>query len=210
MQKMKPISVIIGSLLLSVCLLGCGHQMASNSERANDPCRNIPLINAAYNHRGYSQAQALLAHGANVNAVNRCGQTALTVAAELNNVDIADLLIKHGAKVDARTSSSATPLVLAASGGNIESAKLLLAHGADIEAKQSDWSPLIATVDNNIINVGIQPLEDRPEELFDMAKLLIDHGANVNAKRGGKSALIVAERRHFVRTVALLKQAGAK
>ncbi len=91
----------------------------------------------------------------------------------------------------------------------MSSAKLLIKHGADIEARQSRWTPLISAVDNHI-NVGVQPMGDGPHELLDMEKLLIDNGADVNTKRDGQTALMVAERRHFAQTVALLKQYGAK
>jgi ankyrin repeat protein len=182
--------------------------MTASSKATINPCGSIPLIDAAFRH-DYPQVQVLLANGADVNTRNVCGQTALTAAAEFDDDGkLVDLLLKHGAKVNIRTSSSASALVLAASGNNISSARLLLKHGADIEARQSNWTPLIASIDNDD-NAQPQPSDDL-SEFLDMEKLLIDNGADVNAKRGGKTALMAAEQRHLIRTMALLKQHGAK
>lgn len=213
MRQIDPI-FIIGCLLIPSILSGCSHRKASSSGGASDPCRNVPFITAASHHDGYPQVQALLAQGANVNTVNGCGQTALSVAAELNNVDIVALLLNRGANVN-----TDFPLVGAASGGNLASAQLLLEHGADIEARGCGLTPLIAAVDNHIrVGALLSGHSDKPidvdtsghaDELIDVEKLLIDHGANVNATRGGKTALMVARRRHFIQTVALLQKAGA-
>ena len=195
---------ILGCLLLASLLSGCSHRRELSAEGTGDPCQDVPLINAASRHDDYLRVQALLAQGAAVNTVNGCGQTALSVAAQLNNVDTVALLLKHGANVNADF-----PLVGAASGDNLASAQLLLDHGADIEAKQCGLTPLIAAVDNHIrIGTGTFPV-GHADELIDMEKLLLDRGADVNAMRGGKTALMVARRRHFVQTVALLKKAGA-
>ncbi len=55
----------------------------------------------------------MIARGADVNAHNYKGQTALHCAARAGFVDIVSLLIEHGAKVDLRDRAGHTPLMAA-------------------------------------------------------------------------------------------------
>lgn len=90
---------------------------------------NTPLILAAL----YAQPDCvdlLIKKGADVNAVNNAGVTALIRAA--TNFDKARLLVEAGADVKARTHLGNTALILAARRyGNSATVKLLLKHGAD-------------------------------------------------------------------------------
>jgi ankyrin repeat protein len=210
---MKPLSVVFICLFFSGCFCGC-HRTESKPRGPFDTCGPpIPLIVAAYDNKGGPQVQALLANGADVNTADGCGRTALTVAAQCNNVQAVDLLLKHGAQVEGSRNNPNSPLIMAASLGNVESAELLIDHGADIEAKRSNSTPLIAAINNGILtlpNHSIGLAGGRPTELLDMERLLISHGADVNAERDGRTALMIARRRNFVQTVALLKKAGAR
>ena len=137
----------------------------------------------------------------------------MNVAALLDYPKVVGLLLTKGADKEVITSTSATPLIIAAYSGSIASAKVLLNHGADVNAKESDWTPLMAAMDDHI-NLGLSIIGNDPGELstepMEMEKLLISHGANVNAKRNGKTALMIARQKHFHQIVTLLQKAGAK
>ncbi len=88
----------------------------------------------------------LLRHGADPNAVNKDGASALLFAAgDLHKVR---LLIDGGAQVNVRTALGNTPLIAAAShSDNLSVVKLLLDKGADLHARnKNDVSALTAAV----------------------------------------------------------------
>jgi len=78
-------------------------------------------------------ARALLAHGAEVDALGRGWMTgtALHSAASRARSDAVEILLGAGANPDARQSAGWTPLHSAAHNGDAASVKLLLAAGAD-------------------------------------------------------------------------------
>ena len=67
--------------------------------------------------------------------VNQMGWTALHYAAVVGNQAILALLLEHHAYIDAETPNKTTPLMLAARRGEMELVKLLIAEGADISLK---------------------------------------------------------------------------
>ena len=91
---------------------------------------NTPLILAAF-YANPNCVALLLEKGADANATNKAGVTALIRAA--TNFEKTRLLVDAGAKVRVRTADLGnTPLILAARrAGNSRTVKLLLEHGAD-------------------------------------------------------------------------------
>lgn len=81
---------------------------------------------------------ALIASGANVNAVTGTGGTGvagvtpLHVAAQMGYGEVCGVLLGAGAHVNALTSDGATPLYLAADGGEVQVCLTLLAAGANV------------------------------------------------------------------------------
>ena len=73
--------------------------------------------------------------GADVNAKDNKGATALIQAAMLGHTATAELLLKHGADINAKDNRGSTALIWAAINGKTETAELLLKNGADINAK---------------------------------------------------------------------------
>lgn len=73
----------------------------------------------------------MLASGANVNALDSGGNSALMNAAFKGYTDIASYLIAAGAKVNARHGSGLTILMLAVIAVKNNMVELLLANGAD-------------------------------------------------------------------------------
>jgi ankyrin repeat protein len=80
--------------------------------------------------------------GADLNAVDGCGEWPLKLAAEHNDTRRIDWLLGHGAQVD-RTSTGETALHTAVRNDSRESMELLLAAGANPNQQDVDgWTPL--------------------------------------------------------------------
>jgi len=98
---------------------------------------NAPVASAA--RTGDREAlTSLLKEGADVNAPEGDGMTALHWAAERGDAEMAAMLLYAGANVGAQTRiGQYTPLHIAAKGGNAAVVKALLAAHADVAAKSS-------------------------------------------------------------------------
>ena len=140
----------------------------------------------------------LLEAGADVNAKDNDGQTALMLASTNNRRDlrVASELLKAGADVNAKGNDGQTALMLASWVGK-EVVSELLKAGADVNAKDNDsWTALM--------------LASRAgrTEVVDM---LLKAGADMNAKdTHGQTALMLATTREHPKVVDLLLKAGAK
>jgi len=78
------------------------------------------------------KVKELVKQGADVNAVDHCGGTALTYAAIGDNLDIVKYLIEeHGADVNAVDEWGRTVLMYAAEKGNLDMVKYLIEHGEE-------------------------------------------------------------------------------
>ena len=109
-----------------------------------DRCR--PRLINSYSHDGWtplhlaaffagaSLVEALLEHGADVNAraQNGTNNMALHAAATARNLAAVRALVEHGADVNARQEGGWTALHSAALSGDVEMARLLISHGADV------------------------------------------------------------------------------
>ncbi len=141
--------------------------------------------------------RALLARGADVNARQGDGATALHWAAHLNDLEAADLLLRVGAAVDATNDLGVTPLWTAATGGSAAMVTRLLAAGSDPNiAPATGGTPLmVAARQGNATAV----------------RSLLAHGADVNATEGaqGQTALMWAVARRHPQVVQILLAAGA-
>jgi ankyrin repeat protein len=83
-------------------------------------------------------AKVLLQHGADVQAVNGLGLTALHRAALANKLETIPLLLEHGADVNAREVDGSTPMCYAALTASALTVQLLIAAGADLIAVAPD------------------------------------------------------------------------
>jgi ankyrin repeat protein len=94
-----------------------------------------PIICAFAAQRGRADLlPKLLAYGADVNGMNRDGETALSVCIE-HAPERVQLLLDHGANPNAVTRDRHSALEQAAMIGNAELVRLLLAHHADVNAR---------------------------------------------------------------------------
>jgi len=107
----------------------------------------------------------LLDKGADVNAQDSAGETALWYAASKGHTDIVRLLLDRGAGVNVKNYLHRTALVLAV---NADIAKLLLDKGADLNATDSYGRTPLSYA-------GIYRRDD-------VVKTLLDHGANLESE----------------------------
>jgi len=78
--------------------------------------------------------QAAIAAGADVEATDATGYTALMKAASGGKLEAVRALLKAGAKVNAKSKQGYTPLMVTVASGSVAVAKLLLDSGADVSA----------------------------------------------------------------------------
>jgi serine/threonine protein kinase len=148
--------------------------------------------------------ELLIANGADINAKNKNGSTALLLAVKNQNYEIVELLIAKGADINARDNDNKRPLMEV---DNLAIAKLLVSKGADINTRDNYGNTPLMTVDNSEIlkllinhgaDVNFKNKEGRTPlmsvNISKIAELLIEHGADVNAKDNyGNTPLITAK-----------------
>ncbi len=137
--------------------------------------------------------ERLLTLGANVNAFDSNGTTALMIACKNKLFDVAEYLVRSGAFVNVRSGSS-TPLLLSFQRGDWKTVDLLLSNDADFEPHIKDRNLLIACEGSSV----------------DMARVLLQHGANPNVTgHHGVTPLMTAARNEKHALVSLLLDHGA-
>lgn len=85
--------------------------------------------------------EALVTHGANLNAADKQGDTPLLLAICWNKQATTNLLLKHNPNVNV-SNKGYTPLMAAAEREQLETVKSLLEHGADTTAKYNGQTAL--------------------------------------------------------------------
>lgn len=143
--------------------------------------------------------RTLLKGGADVNAAQADGMTALHWAALNGDLSTMDVLLVAGAAREALTRvGSYTPLHLASQRGNAAAVAKLLDAGAKSGV---------------VTSTGVQPLHLAAEAgSVDAVKALLDHGADVNAadKTHGRTPLVFAVSKDRQDVLKLLASRGAK
>ena len=157
-----------------------------------------PVADAAM--RGDSDAiRALLRDGADVNAAQGDGMTALHWAAQRDDAPLADMLLYAGADIEATTRIGAyTPLHIAVKEGSVAAVEHLLGAGASVEAK-SDPSGASAL---HMAAWGGHP---------GVIQALLAHGADPNVVEAewGQTPLVFAASQNRAEAIRVLAKAGA-
>ena len=154
-------------------------------------------------------AQLLLDNGANIEAKDNKGNTALIKASSHGNIEIAQFLLDNGADIEAKNNiNGETALIKASSSGNIEMVQLLLDNGADIEAKHKSTINMILRLvisfrKNKVLKFIVYSILD----LFEgINSFLIKYTAKED---NGSTALVKASHNGHKDVVKLLIKNGA-
>jgi hypothetical protein len=148
--------------------------------------------------------RALLANGADPNAKEDDGWSALMWASARGHIEVADMLLQNGAEIDAIDKDGYTALMHASLKLHNKVVRLLVDKGANVNAEvrggmTTGGTPLT-------MGTGLGP----PDIVFDLVQALLDKGANVNAKRNdGFTALMAASSMDHVHLVQVLLSKGA-
>ncbi|HEY7569182.1 MAG TPA: ankyrin repeat domain-containing protein [Gemmatimonadaceae bacterium] len=157
-----------------------------------------PVADAAM-RKDAAAVKQLLKQGAEVNAAQGDGMTALHWAAMHNDAELARMLLYAGARKDAATRNGTyTPLHLAARTGSAAVVKALLDAGADANT---------ATTSGGATPLHLAAAQGNTETI----SALLDHGAQVNAKEGawGQTPLMWAAAYNRLAALELLLARGA-
>jgi hypothetical protein len=178
--------------VLAIVALGHG-------ERASAADEIVPL-----NSRFLVAARSLdaaaidraLREGANVNARNRLGESALVIVLKGNRLDLAQTLLAAGADVNLAAVNGITPLMTAAYGGHTDMVRILLDKGAAIGVTDR--------IKKNAMTYA------SGEGHTAVVRLLLSRGVDPNAVyEHGLTALMWAAGYGRVETMRALLEAGA-
>jgi ankyrin repeat protein len=141
-------------------------------------------------------AEALIAHGADVNLKDNDGDTPLHKVTSRGHKEIVELLIAHGADVNAQNNDGHTPLHHPPVEGDKDVVELLIARGANLNDPDND---------------GDTPLHHAASKGHkEIVELLIAYGADLNAQdNDGDTPLHEVASRGHKEMVELLITQGA-
>jgi len=130
-----------------------------------------PLVEAVFANQIHI-VRILQDAGADINAMNELGYTALGAAVKQGNMNIVQRLVKAGADVSVSRMSLAdeTPLQMAAFRGDEALVSLLLYHGADVHAQGGELGTVLQTA---IYSQNV-----------DVVKMILRHSPGVNISAG--------------------------
>jgi ankyrin repeat protein len=175
---------------------------ASAALEARDANGRTPVIVAAHLRR-HAAARALLARGANANALDNQRYDIVTIASVNDDVAMLKLALEGGASARNVTSPyDGTALIAAAHLGHAEVVRVLIAAGAPLDhVNNLGWTALIESI----------VLGDGAKNHTDTLEALVKAGANVNlADRNGTTPLALAKGRGYGGMARILEAAGAK
>tara|TARA_R110000787_G_scaffold175781_2_gene288165 strand:- start:129 stop:800 length:672 start_codon:yes stop_codon:yes gene_type:complete len=161
-----------------------------------------PLMVAVHEQR-YAAVRALIAAGADLEALDDERYDAVTIAAVANDVEMLRIVLEAGASAAQITSPyDGTALIAAAHLGHVEVVRMLIAAGAPLDhVNNLGWTALIESI----------VLGDGGPAHVATLKALVDAGADVNiADRNGDSPLALARRAGHKEMERILLAAGAK
>ncbi|MFJ7971709.1 ankyrin repeat domain-containing protein [Psychrobacillus sp. NPDC096389] len=235
-MKLKGISMSFLVVMLTACSTTPDSEEGSTVklEKKGGTIVEQQLVSAA-TEGDIETVLELLEGGANINATNNQGVTAVMAATQKNNVDTVKILIEQGADIDIRNNNMDNVLLYAGAEGLLEILKLAIQAGADTTiTNRFGGTALIPASDRGHVDIVEELLTnsdtdvnhlnnlhwtalleavilgDGKENYQEIVQLLVEHGADVNiSDRDGVTPLEHAERRGFKEIERILKEAGA-
>jgi ankyrin repeat protein len=179
-------------------------QLAAKSAQvdAKDAHGRTPLHVATYGAK-HDAMRALVAAGANPNALENDRYDIVTISAVANDVPTLKVSLELGGSAKNITSRyDGTALIAAAHLGHAEVVRTLIKAGAPLDhVNNLGWTAVIESI----------VLGDGGKRHVDTLKALIDAGANLNlADRQGQTPLMLAQARRYTAMADMLKQAKAR
>jgi ankyrin repeat protein len=175
---------------ITLALLASAGQLAAQAGTA--------VVAEAALQRNTALVRDLLKQGADVNAAQGDGMTALHWAASLGDLELTEMLLVAGANVRAATRINGyTPLFVASRSGNAAIVAALLRAGADARAVSVTGStPLMLAAGSGSVEA---------------VRLLLDAGSDIDARESarGQTALIFAAAANRVDVITELARRGA-
>lgn len=185
-------------------------------ERRSGEKRTL-LIWASQKRSGYGDfAKALVAAGADVNAVSSRGDSALSNAVQYGNVELAQLLIESGADIGFKTSVGRSLTELARDNQAMQNllfdAKKTFSE-EDLKSVLAARNPDAAQV-KKILASGVKPTDELMYAVVrknnaKLLKLFLEAGGNANAKHNGRPIIFSCNYRGDISCAKLLVDAGA-
>ena len=147
--------------------------------------------------KSLEEIKELLKKGADLEAKDKDGLTALMVAVYNGRLEVVKYLAECGADLEAKDEEGYTALMTASEYGQLDVVKCLVELGADFEAKDKDGqTALMEAVKNGRLGV---------------VRFLVENGADLEAKdKDGRTALDIAKNRKRDNCVKFLKEAQKK
>ena len=216
LMRRLPIGMVVAALIWG----------ANVSAAADD----LPLLQAVKNGDPTATIEALLRSGADVNAVEADGTSALAWASHRDNLEVAGLLIRAGANVDAATDYGVTALALACVNRSAAMVDRLLTAGANPNVAQwTGETPLIvcartgaAEAVSALLSSGadVNARETRQGHTAlmraaagnhpELVRGLVARGADVHARsKGGMTPLLFGSQQGNIESARILLAAGA-
>ncbi|RYV01110.1 hypothetical protein SOPP22_16245 [Shewanella sp. OPT22] len=215
--------------------ISCGQSSSSNElfsipVNSVDEHGNTPLMEAVCSDGGISACRFLLSSGADVNAKNKRGESALSKAVAHGNIKIVELLLKYEADINHQDGDGFTPLMRAVLSGDIELVDVLQKNGADLNIRNKQGLTALNCAASLGSNKSVKLLLERGAKVTipdyhgrtalinaakmgntDCAEQLINFGAPIDDQdASGKTALHHAVIRNKSESVNLLLNHDAK
>jgi ankyrin repeat protein/tetratricopeptide (TPR) repeat protein len=130
----------VARVALVIVHIGLGSVHRSDADNLAESSQRAASQTSSALHRAAARGDAktvklLLTRGADVNAQDDQGRTALLVAIERRHIDARNTLLDHGADVEKQTPSGISPLYAAAFHGRDACIEVLIDHGANVNAR---------------------------------------------------------------------------
>lgn len=192
-----------------------------------------PLMQATTSE-DIQEVRQLLLDGAEVDAKDLLGETALFIAVSKGSINIVSELIRNGANVNATDIVGQTPLLMGISEGKVDIVSELIRSGADVNAIDiAGQTPLLEAVSKRQIKIALElikkgagvnaidcgasplglavdPLNSSSDGSSSLVEALLRKGAEVNIELGcGSTPLLQAVQGSNLKIVQMLIENGA-